>query len=107
MGSIMLWLALRPVTRLALAARRLAAGGEPVIPYVGRQDEAGAVARALLGYREAVAAQRAITPHTPGGMLTLTPELEGRDPSPALTGLFGYHYDDWKTHAARMVGKGT
>src|SRR2546423_6761824 len=104
MGSIMLWLALRPVTRLALAARRLAGGGEPVIPYVRRQDEAGAVARALLGYREAVASQRAITQHTPVGMLTLSLKLKVRDPSPALTDLFGYDYEDWKTNAARMVG---
>jgi PAS domain S-box-containing protein len=104
MGSIMLWLALRPVTRLALAARRLAAGGEPVIPYVRRQDEAGAVARALLGYREAVASQRAITQHTPVGMLTLGLNLEVRNPNPALTHLFGYDYEDWKTNAARYVG---
>jgi PAS domain S-box-containing protein len=87
-GSVLLWLALGPVRRLAGAANRLAGGLEPEIPYTRRRDEVGAVARALLSWRQAVASQRLIWQHSPVAMLMFGADLVMRTVNPANLALF-------------------
>jgi PAS domain S-box-containing protein len=99
-GSILLWLALRPVTRLARVANRLAAGLEPAIPHARRRDEVGTLARALVSWRQEVASQRATWHHSPIGMLTLGSDFRMLDSNPALIAMFGYGHAD-----VAMVGK--
>jgi PAS domain S-box-containing protein len=95
-SSLLLWVTLRPVASLAKAGNRLAAGLEPAIPYADRGDEVGAVARALVSWRQTEASQRAIWLHTPVGMLTFGLSMQIRDSNPANAAMFGYGYEDWR-----------
>ena len=94
-GSLVLWLALRRVSRLAEAAHLLAAGPEAAIPYGSRRDDVGAVARALMSWRQAEASGRALWRHVPVGMLTYSLRMEIRASNPAIASMFGYGYEDW------------
>ncbi len=54
--AVLLTLTLRPLTRLAEATRRIAGGDlASAIPGLGRQDQVGAIASALQGFRDAAA----------------------------------------------------
>jgi PAS domain S-box-containing protein len=108
LGSIMLWLALRPVHRLATVSNRLAASEEPEIPYVDRPYPVGAIARALLSYRHAAASHRAMWQHTPIAMLTYGPSFKVQDANPAMVPMFGWSFKDMLDDTAvRNIGNAT
>jgi PAS domain S-box-containing protein len=88
LASALLWLALRPVRRLARAANRLAGGLEPEIRHAERRDEMGAVARALVSWRRAAASQRLVWQHSPVAMLVFSSDLVIRQVNPAELVLF-------------------
>jgi PAS domain S-box-containing protein len=88
LGSLILWLALRPVRRLARTANRLAGGLDPDVPYVGRGHEMGQIARALVGWRQAAASQRLIWQHSPVAMLVFGADLTIRQVNPAELAMF-------------------
>jgi PAS domain S-box-containing protein len=88
LGSLILWLALRPVRRLARTANRLAGGLDPDVPYAGRGHEMGKIARALVGWRRAAASQRLIWRHSPVAMLVFGADLTLRQVNPAQLAMF-------------------
>jgi PAS domain S-box-containing protein len=97
LGSILIAVALRPVSRLADVATRLAAGAEVLIPYTRRRSEVGSLARALVRWQNAERSRRAIVEHTPVGMLTLDLDLRVHDPNPALLEMLGYTAEEMST----------
>jgi PAS domain S-box-containing protein len=88
LGSLVLWLTLRPVRRLARTANRLAGGLDPDVPYAGRGHEMGQMARALDGWRRAAASQRLIWRHSPVAMLVFGADLTLRQVNPAELAMF-------------------
>jgi PAS domain S-box-containing protein len=94
LASILIAVALHPMSRLADVATRLAAGVELVVPYFTRASEVGSLARALVRWQNAERSRRAIVEHTPVGMLTLDLDLRIRDPNPALVEMLGHSAED-------------
>jgi PAS domain S-box-containing protein len=88
LSGVLLWLALRPVTTLARAANRLAGGLEVDVPYLGRRDEVGVIARALEGWRTTAASQRLIWQHSPIAMLIFGADFAIQGVSPGQLAMF-------------------
>jgi anti-anti-sigma regulatory factor/HAMP domain-containing protein len=58
LGTLLTLATLRPVSRLAIAAERLAEGGDSTVPGIDRMDEVGSLARALGRWQAAEQAKR-------------------------------------------------
>jgi PAS domain S-box-containing protein len=102
LGSVMLWLALRPLSRLARAANRLAGGLEPDIPYSGRRDQIGAISKALGAWQQGATAQRAIWLYSPVSMVEMGVDMQTRGANPATEAMYGWDFNDMLADSAQI-----
>jgi PAS domain S-box-containing protein len=81
---------LNPLGQLARASERLAEEGHASIPYVGRQDEVGELARALRGWQDASAVRTILVEQAPVGICRIDAEGRFLTANEAYEAMLGY-----------------
>jgi PAS domain S-box-containing protein len=81
---------LNPLAQLARASEKLAEEGHASIPYVGRQDEVGELARALRGWQDASAVRTILVEQAPVGICRIDAEGCFLTANEAYEAMLGY-----------------
>jgi PAS domain S-box-containing protein len=79
-----------PVDGLMRTAVEIAAGGRPAVPFLGRTDEVGKLARALEGWRDASEAREVLLTRAPVGICQTDGAGVLRDVNLAAAAMLGY-----------------
>jgi len=91
--AALLWVTLRPISRLAVVASGQAGAGLPSVPYTDRPTQVGALARAISRWSSAETSRRVMFETTPVGVFIMRPDLVVVDANPAILALVGVNRD--------------